>query len=280
MTNTDPPTMTVEDAIARVDDVLAALRAIAPPAAPSALAAIGDVVSGELIESQWGNAVGDHIDELDRLIHRTPSGTPGQDLLTIEAPPNASIVNLPNAHRVEVRTSTGASPWGLLFGSPDSPKTGLYAGRYEQYNVWPIGMIAAYSDTGTGDPAHFMDTGGRSGTNRVRLRFQNIDVIEASVPWPVASSVDLKQAVEDVGEVPDIRTLRVVRYIRADDPAATERIGFIAEELGEALPEAAVVSDAGTSTAYLNEVVVAVLVATVQDLVARVEALETGAVGA
>jgi hypothetical protein len=276
MSTTDTPT-TIEDAIARVDAVLAELRALAPPAAPGTLAAIGDVVSGELIESAWGNAVGDHIDELDLLIHRTPTGTGGNDFLDLATPPNIASVRVRDISRFEAMTPGSPSPAGFHFGS-SAGGWGLHVGGYNAGgDPWPRPIVGIVAATGSGDPAWFYKLGSRDPGQRVRIQFQNVTDIEASVPWPVASSIDLKAGVEDVGEVPDLRELRVVRYVRADDPAATERIGFVAEELGAAMPEAAVSSDVGTTPAYLNEVVTAVLVATVQSLLDRVEALESAA---
>jgi Chaperone of endosialidase len=125
---------------------------------------------------------------------------------------------------------------------------------------------------------YWFDIGSRDPNAKVRMRFLSVSDIEASVPWPVASSAALKYAAEDLTEIPDVRDLRVVRYTRLDDPWATERIGFIAEEVAEALPEAAVnYDDFSGPSAYLNEVVTATLVATVQDLLNRIEALESAA---
>ena len=240
------------------------------------MATIPNVVAGEIIESAWGNAVGDHIDELDLLIKRTPTGTAGQDFLDIGTPPNEANVRVRDIERMEVLTPGNPSPAGLMIGEvAGAGGWGLHLGPFSSGgDPWPRPIVALVQLTGSGDPRYFYKLGSRGGSDRVRMQFQNVSDIEASVPWPVASSEDIKAGVVDVGEVPDVRTLRVVRYVRVDDASATERIGLIAEEVGQAMPEAAVISDAGTSTAYLNEVVTAVLVATVQDLLNRIEALE------
>lgn len=273
MSTSDTPATTVEDAIARVDAVLAELRAIAPPPTPGTFAAIGDVVSGELIESAWGNNVGNHIDELDRIISAEPSGTAGQDFVRLDSLPNQAIHILDKSRRWEYISAVSAGN-GVTIGDTLDGRNGIMFGS-NGAPYFPPALLSRL--TGTGDPKYFYDVCSTSPSDRVRVRFLNVTDIEASVPWPVASSIELKSAVVDAGEVPDLRELRVVRFVRADDPAATERIGFIAEELGAAMPEAAVSSDDGTSRSYLNEVVTAVLVATVQSLLDRVEALESAA---
>lgn len=83
----------------------------------------------------------------------------------------------------------------------------------------------------------------------------------------VSSSRDRKREIEDVPEsVGTVRGLRARRFVYGDEDG--HRLGFVAEEVGEALPEA--VSEGGVDLAA----VLAVLVSAVQALSSEVEALK------
>lgn len=229
--------------------------------------------------NQIGTAVNSNIvpalNELHGLVNRYASGQAGLDFIKIDAAGTSKfILQTDRLERAELRTTPGEGALGTFFGSLFTNSWGMFSGDYNSTDMWPIMKIGVTTATGVSDPKYFIDFGSNIPAKRGRVRFLNIDAVEATVPWPVASSATLK-AVEEVGELPDIRDLHVVRYTRLDDPTATERIGFVSEELADVLPEAAVVADPlDGPTAYLNEVVTALLVATVQNLLDRIEALE------
>ena len=135
-------------------------------------------------------------------------------------------------------------------------------------------MIGA-SSTATGSNAIAIGVSTTAGANTIRMGNASITTANIQVGWTVTSDARAKEQVSDLDlGLEFAKSLRPVSYRRIG--STQEELGFIAQEVQSAAPRPlglVQVDDQGVYGLRQNDLI-AVLVKAVQELSARVEALE------